>query len=391
MASIYVREKVQGIWKQRAIKEGVRGFRTAHLIELGPPFYARPVIDGQQEWVELQAQTYEDAKSEIKQLAGTGKSAPLLAGKTPVSVAVERFLADVRRTRKSSTLQDYTLHLKHFVESTNIEYVEQATAATVERYRDWMQEQGYSAKTQNTRALTVLSLLKRNNVKTKFSITTDLPRVEEEPAVPYTDEEIKKLFSAMDDEEKIRYEFFLGTGCRDKEVTFCAWSDLNLETGEYHVRRKEDVGFTPKSHQSRVVPMPTRLVKMLKDRKKNRKHERWVFVNEDGVPDNHFLRKLKRIALRSGLNCGQCRTTLTRGKYHTKRTEEVSCADQPVCQHIYLHRFRKTCATRWQQAGVPIRDIQLWLGHKSLEVTQRYLGATPTHQLRNLIDKAAGD
>jgi len=126
------------------------------------------------------------------------------------------------RTRKSSALQDYTLHLKHFIDSTNIEYIEQATAATVERYRDWMQEQGYSAKTRTHALSRCCPCSKRNNVKTKFSITTDLPRVEEEPAVPYTGEEIKKLFSAMGDEEKIRYEFFLGTGCRDKEVTFCA-------------------------------------------------------------------------------------------------------------------------------------------------------------------------
>lgn len=41
-------------------------------------------------------------------------------------------------------------------------------------------------------------------------------------------------------------------------------------------------------------------------------------MNEEGRPDNHFLRKLKRIALHAGLNCGQWVTTLTKGRYETK-------------------------------------------------------------------------
>jgi hypothetical protein len=58
-------------------------------------------------------------------------------------------------------------------------------------------------------------------------------------------------------------------------------------------------------------------------------------LNKEGRPDNHFLRKLKKIALRAGLNCGQCRTTLTVGKYIGKKSVEVSCKTHPVCEHFY--------------------------------------------------------
>jgi integrase len=51
---------------------------------------------------------------------------------------------------------------------------------------------------------------------------------------------MKKLFVAMDPEESIRYKFFLGTACRDKEVTFAAWSDIDFTKGLYHVRPKKD-------------------------------------------------------------------------------------------------------------------------------------------------------
>jgi len=218
-----------------------------------------------------------------------------------------------------------------------------------------------------------------------------MPTIEEEVAVPYTDEELKRLFAEMDEEETIRYKFFLGTGCRDKEVTFAAWSDIDFDKKTYHIRRKEDLHFTPKSHESRTVPLPDSLVALLKARRKKPAHDRWIFVNEKGRPDNHFLRKLKSIAKRAGLNCGQCRTTITEGQYDKKKRVEVSCKDRPVCEHFYLHRFRKTCATRWHEAGIPVRTIQYWLGHKNLETTMLYPGITSNDALRGHINAAFGD
>jgi integrase/recombinase XerD len=194
----------------------------------------------------------------------------------------------------------------------------------------------------------------------------------------------------MDAEETVRYKFFLGTGCREREVSFASWQDINWGKCEYHIRRKDDVGFTPKSHESRTVPMPKSLVALLKNRRSNAPHDRWIFVNRDSRPDGHFLRKLKSIAKRAGLNCGQCKTKITVGRYE-KRQVEVSCKDQPVCSHFYLHRFRKTCATRWVEAGIPVRTVQAWLGHKNLQTTMIYLGVTDSTKLRGQIDSAFGD
>ena len=39
---------------------------------------------------------------------------------------------------------------------------------------------------------------------------------------------------------------------------------------------------------------------------------------------------------------------------------------------LVLHSLRHTCATRLVNAGVPISDIQLWLGHSTIQVTERY-------------------
>jgi hypothetical protein len=81
--------------------------------------------------------------------------------------------------------------------------------------------QNYAGKTIDTRLNITFFLLKKNGIAARIP-RDEMPVVEKEVAVPYTDEELKKLFAEMDDEGAIRYKFFLGTGCRDKGVTFAA-------------------------------------------------------------------------------------------------------------------------------------------------------------------------
>src|SRR5207245_4420090 len=60
-------------------------------------------------------------------------------------------------------------------------------------------------------------------------------------------------------------------------------------------------------------------------------------------------------------NCGNCDKS------------DHSCADGPCCDNWFLHKFRATFATQHLQSGVDLRTVQLWMGHKDLESTMRYL------------------
>ncbi|HJY86203.1 MAG TPA: tyrosine-type recombinase/integrase [Candidatus Acidoferrales bacterium] len=388
MARIYIRRKEPGKgWRYRAVPKGGGRLPT---VEPSTKFYVRyPDVSGKFVW----SHAYDTLEEAREEAAGFEEHRGITAGRIPVETAIRRFLEDARKTKKRKTVIGYEHNLRQFQESLDKKprFIDEVTKQTLSDFRDFLADKGYEARTQHNRLMTVLSLVKKNKIKTDFSLTADLPEFEEEPAVPYTDEELEKLFAAMSAEDSLRYKFFLGSGCRDKEVTFAAWQDIDFAKGLYHVRRKEDVGFTPKRHESRTVPLPKSLLTLLKERQKHPPHPRWIFVNEEGRPDNHFLRKLKRIALHAALNCGQCKTTVTKGRYERKYRVEVTCKTDPVCEHWYLHRFRKTCATRWQEHGIPVRTIQAWLGHKNLETTMIYLGVTDVDKLRGQIDKAFGD
>jgi integrase/recombinase XerD len=399
MQTIYNRIKTEHGWRYERVEEG-RGMRTGHL---QPPFYVRYTSAKKQSWQRLLAKTFAEAKQEAEQLDAvadarakglTVAEAEKLSNANRITVksAVDVYLAQ-KASKAPKTVLQYKRTLTEFLAAlalSKVRFLDEINEAVLRKYKAFMEGEKYAGKTIDTRLNITYFLLKKNGVTARLP-RDEMPTVEEEAAVPYTDEEIEKLFAAMDDESRIRYKFFLATGCRDKEATFAAWKDIDFAKREFHIRRKEDVGFTPKSHESRTVPLPVSLVDALKARHKKHPDDRWLFVNERGEPDNHFLRKLKRTALHAGLNCGECRTTITTGKYDRKKKTEVTCKTQPVCEHIYLHRFRKTCATRWQEHGIPIRTVQAWLGHKNLETTQRYLGVTDSGKLRPQIEAAFGD
>jgi len=124
------------------------------------------------------------------------------------------------------------------------------------------------------------------------------------------------------------------------------------------VLEKREWNWKPKDKEERTVPIPDSLMELLKVRKAMHADGWLIFPNTKGNPEGHFLRMLKERALAAGLNCGHCMGTLD-GK-------AVSCKDAACCEHWILHRFRKTFATMHHANGVPVRTIQLWLGHESL-------------------------
>ena len=399
MASIYTRVHTEKGWRYKAVPTG-RGRKPA---DVKPPFYLRYTSDGKQHWSEPY-DTLEAAKADIEKLEhalearAKGLTVAELdeitdANRVPVKTAVAQYL-HVRRNKAHKTVLAYTGALGEFSESLprSVRFVDEMKARAgelLEHFKTYLEKKDYSPKTQYNRLHIACFFLKSIGVQTPTKLVI-MPTVEQEDALPYEQEELEKLFAAMDAEQTLRYKFFLGTAARDREVTFAAWQDINFAAKTYTVRSKPDVGFTVKSHESRTIPMPDELVELLARRRKNPPHTRWIFVNEDGQPENHFLRKFKRIALHAGLNCGQCKATVTKGKYDGKREVEVTCKTDPVCEHWYLHRLRKTCATRWQHAGIPVRDIQRWLGHKSLETTEIYLGHSKLDdRMREKLNRAA--
>ena len=380
---VYIRRKEPGVgWRYRAIPKTGRPPQTDGSVKYHVRYRDAA---GKYVW----SQPYDTLDEARKASAGLELNAKAVAlgltikeyedransNRTTIKAAIEHFISDAKKTKKRTTAAEYERNLKQFENSLDkkVRFMDEITKPVLCGFRDFLAANGYEPRTLHNRLLHVLILLKANGIKTGFSLKRDLPEYEEEPAVPYEPGELKKLFAAMEPEDVVRYKFFLGTACRDQEVMYASWQDIDFARGIYHIRSKPDVGFTLKKHESRYVKMPTELVEMLRERKKHAPHQRWIFINGGGKPEGHFLDRFKRIALRAKVNCGHCTAPWTAGRYPTRKIE-VTCRAHPVCKHHFLHRLRKTCASNWEASGVPVRTIQYMLGHKSLETTQKYLG-----------------
>lgn len=138
---------------------------------------------------------------------------------------------------------------------------------------------------------------------------------------------------------------------REREVMFAAWSDIDFERGVFHVTEKKDDGFTIKDKEERSIPIPSLLLESLKQRYDERAHKRWIFPSDRGQPDGHMLRRLRTLAFRTGLNCGECRM---------KSGE--TCAKKASCKQFGLHKFRRIYATLNHENGTSIRTLMGWLG-----------------------------
>ncbi len=194
------------------------------------------------------------------------------------------------------------------------------------------------------------------------------PKYEEPKVVPYDPETMARLLQFADVEERDVLESFLGNGFRNGEWTHTEWPDIDLRNKEIHVYSKQErFGWQVKDSEQRIIGISDSLAQRLDARHKRHPGNGLVFPNTKGKPDKHLLRVIKRVALRAGLNCGQCM-----GTHERKR---VSCATHPVCHKWIIHTMRKTWATIQNLIGVDRTTIQEHLGHSSADTTKRYLAS----------------
>jgi integrase len=157
------------------------------------------------------------------------------------------------------------------------------------------------------------------------------------------------------------------TGLRRGELLALRWRDVDWLAGRVRVRRsivRGQLG-TPKSKRSsRSVPLADRVAAELERHfqcSRFRDDDDLVFCNpEHGTPlDASKVRKRFKEALkRAGV------------------------------RDVRFHDLRHTFGTRMAAAGVPIRTLQEWMGHRSSQTTEVYADYAPSDRETGLVESA---
>lgn len=146
------------------------------------------------------------------------------------------------------------------------------------------------------------------------------------------------------------------TGLRLGELRALRWSDVDLVQGHINVRQavwRGKMG-TPKGGKPRVVDLVPEMVSALKDqRAATQLKSQFVFCQDDG--------KI--------LSPGLMKWPLERAL----RLAGISREEGRIGFHDLRHTFASHCAMR----GIPLHYVQEWLGHSSIQMTQRYAHLAP--------------
>jgi integrase len=259
-----------------------------------------------------------------------------------VDEAMERYLRNAS-TKSPRTFHGYTYTMKQFRESCQKQFLDEINKQDLYDFVTYLRIQELSDRTIHNRVEEVVGLLRHYDI---LNVTIKVKYTEKQIRA-YTREEVRSLFTVCGTEDRLVFEFFLGSGCRESEVAHACWEDINFEAKTYTIREHLEIGFQPKDREEREVPLPDALVASLRQRRQMYPDAKLIFPNKQGRPEGHFLRRLQTIVKNAGLA----------GKWE-------------------LHKFRKTFATmHHEEAGISARTLQKWLGHSSLETTLAYLEA----------------
>ncbi len=284
-----------------------------------------------------------------------------------IEAAVEDFLGNVKTKRRPSTYRRYRAVMAHFGAFFKpYTLLAVITPADIDAFRDErLGETNYWGRKNTPRNVNyeVATIRAFYYYLQKFrdpSLVNPAARLKPLPVTKtvvdtYDEREVERFFDACTDEERAIFKTFAYTGLREQELAYLYCSDLNLRKGILTVRAKPDAGFIPKDWEEREIPLHPGLLQLLKDLPQ--RHEKLVFPSFRGNPNGHLLRMLMKIVKRAKLP-----------------------------GHWYLHKFRKTFATRALEKGADIRTVQALLGHKNITTTARYL-STSTDKMREAVGK----
>jgi integrase/recombinase XerD len=271
---------------------------------------------------------------------------------------VNEFLEDVAFRNRKRTVAAYTISLTLFLSSCPKATVEEVTTKDVDDYVRFLRLRGNGDRTAANRVTVLRTFLRW--AKVEGLITRRLiPTYTEKTVAAYSARQVQGLLAAAAQTDKLLWQFFLGSGGREQEVMYATWRDIDFDDKVFRVREKADLAYTIKDHEERDVPLSDSLLHALKLRRLARPADRLLFPTRRNKPDG---RKIKKTALRGGLNCGHCVNKVGR-----------SCREHPVCDTWELHRLRKTFATMHHESGVSARTLMKWLGHADLETVLKYL------------------
>ncbi len=269
--------------------------------------------------------------------------------------------AQANNAASTSSIKIYRMEA-HLVPYFGDMLLSRITPQMVDSYKTARIREGASPNTVN-HELTNMSHMLKMAIRWGYIDRNILSSVErmkfpEKPRRFLSQEEIQILMeSARDSHIYPIIVTAIHTGMRKSELFNLQYSDIDFSQGTITVQSKKD--WHTKNYKSRTLQMTPVLQKLLADHRKKQA--------ESGIQSGYvFTYKGEKI------------------KYGIDETLGI-VMEKAGLQGVTLHTFRHTFASQLVMAGVPLRDVQELMGHKSFETTLRYAHLSAEHVKRQVL------
>ena len=264
--------------------------------------------------------------------------------------ALEQFESQllVVRRRSEATVAAYRYDLRRFIGfvtgERELRWVDQVTPPDIYAWSGTMRD---AAASTVRRRLCSVSSFYRTGIALGYATRNPVDGIERPivrrkvmPAI--SDADMGRLLeTTRSPEERGILLTFATTGVRRSELTGIRVCDVNLEARSIRVLGK--------GNKQRQVVIPPQLLGVLAGliHGHGRRPDEYLFPSSTGqrFPNSTLQRRFRRWCDEAGL----------------------------IDKGYTVHSLRRYAATRWLRHGLNVADIQLLLGHESLETTARYL------------------
>jgi integrase len=241
-----------------------------------------------------------------------------------------------------------------------------------------MEDKGLTAKSIHNYIGTISALYRYGiNPRRRWSTTNpvdgaELPAVKKSTEIRFlTLEEVRALIRHVPDGpygplDRVLYLVAAMTGLREGELVALRWMDCDWIARKVRVRANYVLGEfdTPKSELgSRGVPMALEVAQALA-----------AWQPRDSAD--------KDLVFPDPITGGPMSNAAILRRYR-KALKAADLANE----HVF-HDLRHTFGTRAAAAGVPMRTLQAWMGHRDYQTTMRYADYSPSDHETDMIDKA---
>jgi hypothetical protein len=232
-----------------------RGRRPADLT--GPYFLRYSLADGTRPWEHVGDDLDEAISARERKEAyfeALDANVPVIqaddeTGRTTITDAVYQWFAELQlfqgkdqQGKSEKTLRAYNYRLGFFLDFTaqqNLRYLDQIDRNQLLRYVKFLREHESDLDDRTVHNIfeTLNTFLRTRDILIAGKILAELDYAEKPPK-PYSKQELKDMFTAIDDEEKLLYGLFLNSGVRDAEMQNTEYTDFNWEKCTLHVQPK---------------------------------------------------------------------------------------------------------------------------------------------------------